>query len=191
MASGEVEAVRGPLRIRDRTARALDERIALRFPAFVAAWARAMAARPPSSRLRHALVWRSWRMAIEAYNRRDLDAVMIGSHEDVEYLPAQPLVEAGLMEPRYEGREGYRAYTAAAAEVWGGETRLEPEELIDLGDRMVVLAKAPMRAQASGVPLTLTFALVVTMRDGRATRFQEYHDHGEALAAVGLGAGAR
>jgi ketosteroid isomerase-like protein len=61
-----------------------------------------------------------------------------------------------------------------------------PSELIDLGDRNLVLATAPMRAQSSGVPLTLTFGLVSRLRDGRVARFEEYHDHDEALRAVGL-----
>jgi ketosteroid isomerase-like protein len=180
--------VRKPLHARPGAGRTLDQRLYLRFPALAAASARALARRPPSSRVRQAAVWRTARLAAEAYNRRDLAAVVITAHPDFEYLPAQPMVEAGLIEPRYVGLDGYRAYTAAAAEVWGGETRLEPEELIDLGDCTVMLAKAPMRAQVSGVPLTLTYALVTSLRDGRIARFQEYHDHDEALAAVGLGA---
>ena len=59
-------------------------------------------------------------------------------------------------------------------------------ELIDLGERFVVLANVPMRAQASGVPLTEAFALVSTLKDGRVIRHQEYYDHAEALEAAGL-----
>jgi len=62
---------------------------------------------------------------------------------------------------------GYRAYIAATYEVWGDDVRLEPTELIDLGDRLVLLADMPMRAQASGVPLTQTYAGVSTLKDGR------------------------
>jgi len=43
-----------------------------------------------------------------------------------------------------------------------------------------------MRGQASGVPLSQSFALVTTLRDGRPISHQEYYDHEEALAAVGL-----
>ena len=63
---------------------------------------------------------------------------------------------------------------------------MEPVELIDLGDRLVVLADAPMRAQGSGVSLTEAFAVVSTIKDGKVIRYQEYFDHAEALAAVGL-----
>ena len=73
-----------------------------------------------------------------------------------------------------------------AAEVWGTETRFQPTELIDLGDRFVVLADAPLRAQGSGVPLTLEFAYVTTLKDGLIARQQEFHDHAEALIAAGV-----
>jgi ketosteroid isomerase-like protein len=50
----------------------------------------------------------------------------------------------------------------------------------------VVLAHAPMRAQASGIELTEEFALVSILKDGRLIRIEEYYDYAEALAAVGL-----
>ena len=59
-------------------------------------------------------------------------------------------------------------------------------ELIDLGERIVLLADGSMRAQASGVPLTEAFALVSTLKHGRPVRHEEYYDHAEALKAVGL-----
>jgi ketosteroid isomerase-like protein len=121
-------------------------------------------------------------LASEAYNRRDLDAVVIGYHPEVEYHPARNWVEAGFFEPCYRGPEGYREYVATTAEVFGAEVYFKPAELIDLGERIVVLATAPMRAQASGVPLTETFAYVWTVKDGKIIRLQEYYDHDEALA---------
>ena len=51
---------------------------------------------------------------------------------------------------------------------------------------LVMLATGNMRAQASGVQLTEAFALVVTLKGGRAIRLQEYYDHGKALESVGL-----
>ena len=50
----------------------------------------------------------------------------------------------------------------------------------------MILAEAPMRAQARGVPLTEAWALVGTVRDGTVMSYQEYFDHAEALEAVGL-----
>ena len=68
----------------------------------------------------------------------------------------------------------------------GEDVRLEPTELIDLGDRVVLLADMPMRAQASGVALTETYTGVSTLKDGRVIRQDDYLNRAEALEAVGL-----
>jgi ketosteroid isomerase-like protein len=186
MAQENVEIVRRPLRVRERSSRTLDQRLGLRFPRLAAANSRLIGKLPPRSRLRQAAVSRNVRLASEAYNRRDLEAVVIGFHPEFEYLPGRNWVESGIVEPCYRGLEGYRNYIAATSEVWGEENYIKPVELIDLGDRFVLLAHVPMRAQASGVPLTEPFAYVTTVRDGRVIRLQEYYDHAEALEAVGL-----
>jgi ketosteroid isomerase-like protein len=184
MSSNQI--VRKPLRARQRSSRTFDQRLSLRFPRLAAANARLVGKLPLGSRLRQAAVSRSARLGLEAYNRRDLDAVVIGWHPDFEYHPGRAWVEAGLVEPCYRGLQGYRSYMASVDEVWGGENYLRPAELIDLGGRIVVLAEGSMRAQASGVPLTEAFALVSTLKDGRVVHNQEYYDHAEALKAVGL-----
>jgi ketosteroid isomerase-like protein len=186
MSRENVEFVRKPLRVGERSRRTLDQRLSLRFPSLAGALFRPIARLPPSSRLRQAALVRVIQLAAEAYNRRDLDAVVIGYDPGFEYYPARPLVDAGLIKPCYHGPSGYRAYVAEAAEVWGTETRFEPTEFIDMGEQLVVLAEAPMRAQLSGVPLTQEFAYVTTLEDGRVIRQQEFYDHPDALKAVGL-----
>jgi ketosteroid isomerase-like protein len=180
------EVVRSPVQVRERSRRTLDERLSLRFPRLAAVSARTIAARPPGSRLRRTFLTRSVRLASEAYNRRDLDAVMIGCHPDLEYYPGREWIESGLVEPCYRGHDGYRRYVAATSEVWGGQNFIKPIELIDLGERLVLLAHVPMRGLASGVELTEAFAYVADVEEGRIVRLQEYYDHAEALEAVGL-----
>jgi hypothetical protein len=180
------EIVRAPLRAREPSSRTLDQRLFLRFPRLGAMNARLIGKLPPTSRLRRTALARAVRLASEAYNRRDLDAVVIGWHPECEYIPGRAWIESGLVEPCYRGLQGYRSFLAATSEVWGAENYLMPLELIDLGDRLVVLANLPMRAQASGVSLTEAFAYVTTLKDGRPFRFEEYYDHAEALEAVGL-----
>lgn len=180
------EIVRRPLRVREHAGRTLDQRLFLRFPRLAAPLLRLIGNRPPGSRLRQSALSRSVRLTAEAYNRRDLDAVVIGYHPEIEYRPARGWVEAGFFEPCYRGPDGYRDYVALTAEVFGGEVYFMPVELVDLGPRLVMLATVPMRAQASGVRLTEAFAYVADLEDGRVIRLQEYYDHGEALAAAGL-----
>jgi ketosteroid isomerase-like protein len=181
-----IDFVRIPLRIRSGTTRALDHRLALRLPRTAAALARRVAALPVGSRLRTAYVTRVVRLGVEAYNRRDLDAVTVAYQPDLEYYPYREFVESALAEPCYQGPAGYRAYIEATYEVWGTGVRLEPTELIDLGDRFVLLADMPMRAEASGVELSQKYAGVSTLKDGRVIRQDDYLDHAEALEAVGL-----
>jgi ketosteroid isomerase-like protein len=186
MSQENVEVVRQPLRAREGAGRTLDQRLSLRFPWLAAANARLIGKLPPRSRIRQAVLGRTAQLAVEAYNRRDLGAVLSGAHPEFEYLPNRDWVEAGLVESCYRGLAGYREYIATVDEVWGGENYLRPVELIDLGDRLVTLAHGTMRAQASGVPLTEAYALVSTLKDGRAIRGEEYYDHHQALEAVGL-----
>ena len=136
--------------------------------------------------MRQAFLARSVLHAAAAYNRRDLEAVVIGYHPDFEYLPARRWAESGLIDECYRGLEGYRRYVAATAEVFGSEVRFNPVEVIDMGTHVVLLATAPMRAQASGVPLTEKFAYVMTLENGRVIRLQEYYDHEEAVEAARL-----
>jgi ketosteroid isomerase-like protein len=182
--------VRKPLSVRERSSRTLDQRLWLRFPGLAAAAFRLIAKLPPSSRIRQAALWRSARLGVEAYNRRDMDAVGIGYHPEFEYHPAREWVESGMLEPSYRGLEGHKRYVASTAEVFGAEVYVKPVEMIDLGQRVVVLASVPMRAQGSGIELTEAFALVTTIEDGLLSRVQEYYDHdaalAEALEAVGL-----
>jgi ketosteroid isomerase-like protein len=186
MSRESVEIVRNALRVRERSSRTLDQHVSLRFPGLAAANARLIGKLPPGSRLRQAALSRTVRLAVEAYNRRDLDAVAISFQPDLEYYPYREFVEAGLTEPCYHGPSGYRTYIESTYEVWGADVRLDPTELIDLGDRLVLLADMPMRAQASGVPLGETYASVSTLKDGRVIRQRDYLDHAEALEAVGL-----
>jgi ketosteroid isomerase-like protein len=182
--SGQI--VRKPLRVREQSSRTLGERLSVRFPWLVHASARLIGRLPPSSRVRQGVIWRGARQRMEAFNRRDIDAALIGSAPDFEYRPAREFVEMGFMEPCYCGPVGFRQYMAAWSEVWGAGLRTEPVEMIDLGDRIVLLADLPTTGTASGVPVTGKIATVSTLEHGRVIGVHMYMDHAEALEAVGL-----
>ena len=165
MSQENVEIVRKPLWVRDRSSRTLDGRLAVRFPRLADTYARLVGRLPPTSRLRQAVLWRAARLGLEAWNRRDLDAFQVGRLPDWEFHPARELVEAGLLEPCYRGPAGYRDFVSSWFQVWGADARIEPVELIDLGEK---------------------YAWGVTLKDGQVTHQQEYLDHAEALEAVGL-----
>jgi hypothetical protein len=66
----------------------------------------------------------------------------------------------------------------------------EPLEVIEQGDRVLVVARARARGRESGVAIDQTIFHVWTVSGGRAKRFEAYVDRGEALAALTPPAGS-
>jgi ketosteroid isomerase-like protein len=150
-----VEVVRQPVAVADRSSRRLEERFALRFPRAVALLARATwrlyLRLPPRSRLRQAISRRYIQYGVEAVNRRDLEAAFLLYHEDVESIFDEKTIALGF-EPVYRGREARIEAQRRWIAEWGDE-RTEIEELIDLGDGRLLLlvrwARGPAAALSS------------------------------------------
>ena len=71
--------------------------------------------------------------------------------------------------------------------VHAGELHLEDVELLDLGDRLVLLAALVLRwRQRADTPFSRMWACVITLEGGRPIREEYYWNHAEALEAVGL-----
>jgi ketosteroid isomerase-like protein len=85
----------------------------------------------------------------------------------------------------YHGHEGYRNLVAAQVEVFD-EFRAEPEHFFDAGEDVLALVRAGGRARASGVEVSGRFGHLLTIRNGKAVRFEEFKDPEEALRAAGL-----
>lgn len=66
------------------------------------------------------------------------------------------------------------------------DLRLEPEELIDAGDRVVAVQRLSWRAKGSGVETELRYAVVYTVSAGKILRGREYMTREQALEAVEL-----
>lgn len=186
MPNTEPLVVRKPLSVREQPTRPAAQRWLLRFPRLADAYARFVVGRlPPTSRLRQASLWRATRLGMEAFNRRDVEAAVATGHPDFELEPPREFVEVGF-DPSYRGAAGFRRYVSTWSDVFGPDLRLEPTELIDAGDRIVLLANLRARGQASGIPFTGTIATVSFLNRGKATRVQAFFDHDEALEAAGL-----
>jgi len=86
--------------------------------------------------------------AIEAYNRRDIDAFLEAIDPEVELQGAlQALLESEAKV--YRGHEGVRQRVRDIEEALG-DIRLELPEIHDLGDRMVAIGRLSARRTASG-----------------------------------------
>jgi ketosteroid isomerase-like protein len=88
------------------------------------------------------------------------------------------------------GIDAVRRYIESFAKHWE-DIRFEPQEYLDAGDRVVVIARLVGRGKSSGVDVERTWAYVWTVRDGRALRMEGYADRAEALVAAGLDPGWR
>jgi ketosteroid isomerase-like protein len=122
------------------------------------------------------------RAAYEAFNRRDLDALMALADPDVEVLQdASVAPDADV----FRGREGAARFFATILENFE-QLEFEPEEIIDAGDQVVVVAAARGRGKASGAEVAARFTHLWTLREGKAVRAVFYADHEKALADAGL-----
>jgi hypothetical protein len=184
-AKATVEVVRRPLPVHERSTRTVDQRLLLRFPRLAHTSARHLDRLPPSSGLRQAILYRASRLGIEAFHRRDYDVILLSHHTDCEYRPPREMIEAGLVQSCYRGPAGYRELMSDWSHA--GELHLEDVELIDLGDRWVLLAWLSLRwHRGADAPFSRTWASVITRERGRTIREEYYWSHAEALEAVGL-----
>jgi ketosteroid isomerase-like protein len=84
-----------------------------------------------------------------------------------------------------QGIDAVRRYLESFRNYWA-EIRFEPQEYIDAGDKVVVVARLTGRGKSSGAEVERTWAYVWTVRAERALRMEAYADRAEALRAAGL-----
>jgi uncharacterized protein len=103
-------------------------------------------------------------------------------HPDIEWVNPSNALEPGT-------RTGLEAFASIIEELNDTirDLRMDVERFIDAGDRVVVIATMRGHGSASGVEVERRHGSVWTIRDGKAVRFQWFHDPDEALEAVGLG----
>ena len=161
------------------------ERLTLRFPGVVALGGRALERLSPRSRLRQKLVRRAARLFLGAYNRKDFEAAYALFHPDCETLIPHQLVTVGAFEPIVRGSQARLSVQRRWHAEWG-EFRIESTEVIDLGDRVVMLGYVRGSGLSSGAGIDSEWGVVCTIAAGWIVREQVFLDHGEALEAVGL-----
>lgn len=122
------------------------------------------------------------RTYLEDFGEGNLDGVLAASDPGIELEVSDAYFDA----PRtYRGHEGMRELFAAQAEVFD-PFRLEPEEFLDAGDRVLVIARAGGLARASGVEVLGRFGHLWTVQSGKIVAFKEFKNPDEALDAAEL-----
>jgi ketosteroid isomerase-like protein len=124
------------------------------------------------------------RRAYEAWNRGDIDAVVQFAAPDGEYRPASLAVIPPGMDAVYFGRDGFARFARDFVDLWD-EFSIEPEHVIDRGDKVVALVRL-RGVGRGGVSVEAPLAHVITLRDGLCVRLDSYPDRQKAFKAIGL-----
>jgi ketosteroid isomerase-like protein len=86
----------------------------------------------------------------------------------------------------WTGRLGLLEFLDAWRESFASE-HIDAEEIVDGGGQVLVTVRHSGRGKASGIEVDQRYAMVWTLRDGRAVRMEMYLTRDEALDAMGLG----
>jgi uncharacterized protein len=112
------------------------------------------------------------RRSYEAFERKDLDAVVADMDDGIRWEQAEGLPHGGL----YEGvAEVRRNVFDPLDEEWWAEFHAVPHDFLDAGDDVIVLGRYTGRAK-TGKPLDVPFAHVWSFRGGKAVRFRQFLD---------------
>jgi ketosteroid isomerase-like protein len=117
-----------------------------------------------------------------AFDRGGLDGLAEFSHPEISWRAAEGAIDdVGLMEGPDALRDYYRQWEETFEKL-----RMEVEELLDAGDRVVALVRLIGQMKGSDAEIDIRYAIVFTTRDGKIATGREYFTREEALEAAGL-----
>jgi ketosteroid isomerase-like protein len=111
--------------------------------------------------------------AYRAFRDRDTDALLATLDPDIAWVHPEGMDTYGLGGTK-KGHAGVREYLARVPSVLSG-MRLEPTEIIESGDRVVVFGVRQITSR-SGRTETHRFVHSWTLRNGRATGMEDIFD---------------
>jgi ketosteroid isomerase-like protein len=130
-----------------------------------------------------------FKRGLDAYNRRDLDALMETLDPDVEWHPVLAVLLGGE-QAVFHGHQGVRESIREEDDALA-MYQVEISEIRDLGNRVLAIGHARIRGKESGVQVESPFFVLVESKgtkgkDARAIEMRTYLDPKEALEAAGL-----
>jgi ketosteroid isomerase-like protein len=120
------------------------------------------------------------RQVYEAANRRDMDAILAGTHEAVE---VRPVLGVNLGANVYRGHEGIRQWTE---DLWGDWESFDVTvgELTERGDWLLYEVGIVGRGRASGADIDAELFHLAAMRDGLIVRIEAFTERAAAVRAL-------
>jgi ketosteroid isomerase-like protein len=122
------------------------------------------------------------RLGYEALERGDLDTFKALSRERLDPEFEFHHVWDGRV---FKGYEGTMDWLSDTRETWK-DYRQEVEEIIDLGEHVVVVLAISAEGAGSGVPVTQEFAVVWTFDGDKVVRARSFTSRADALEAAEL-----
>lgn len=120
------------------------------------------------------------REATEAFNRHDVEAVLACVTEDVEWKRIDGLPDdSGVI----RGHEAVREFMRPEVFEW---MRVEPRELAEAGDTVLMHVRVAALGAASGVKLEVDAYAVYEFEGALVRRVENYSNRAAAEAAAGL-----
>jgi ketosteroid isomerase-like protein len=114
-----------------------------------------------------------------ALTRWDVDDLVADLTHDIEWALPDALPWGGT----HHGPDGVRTFAGIFRDHVDGPWA-DPDDILDAGDRIVVIGRLRGRAKASGQEFEVGFAHVWTLTDGVASRAQIFYDSAPILAAL-------
>jgi ketosteroid isomerase-like protein len=116
----------------------------------------------------------------DRFNRGELEEALAGFTDEVEWVVPEQFLEAGT----HKGREGVRKFWDLWHETFV-DFRLEVEEVHDLTEHVVVIARIHGTGRDSGAPVTTpSFPQVWTIDDGVITRVEMFGSSDAVVEAI-------
>jgi hypothetical protein len=162
--------------------RSLDERLFLRLPVLYRLLADRVARLPPRSRLRRLMLTRSAARTLAAVNRRDFEAFFLAFDPGIKYHPAGDQLPPG-MDAVSHGHDGYEKLWRQMIDSFE-DFHAEPEELLDLGEWVLVTIQYGGHGSGSGVPIKLPLFQLFKVERGVVVWQKDFNDRSEALEAA-------
>src|SRR4051794_5567841 len=121
------------------------------------------------------------RRLYEAGDRGDFASAASYLHPEIEFHTYAQSPEAGI----YRGKEAVRKYNESLFEQFES-TRFEIEDLVDAGDRVVVMTTQHAVPKGGQQEMSVHMVEVWAIRDGLLAERRSYSTEDEALEAAGL-----
>jgi ketosteroid isomerase-like protein len=120
-----------------------------------------------------------WR-GVDAYNRGDGDAWVELFHLDAEFIPLRAPIQG-----TYRGHDELREFLSDNVESFD-LFQVAYEDVRDLGDRIVAIGTLRIRGKGSGAEIEVPSAVLLTYRDAKVVRFEDFGNRQRAFDAAGL-----